>query len=139
MTRAELYLMLSEALAAAKPGHLIGNTASDAAAAQWVIDCGHIATALGAHHETFDRDRFLVDCGAQEGPPRRKCSAIPEELCALLSKHVRVCGRPMTEHRLGGVVPDVVRPTLTMVPDDVRADFAAALERDIERAGRQDL
>jgi hypothetical protein len=100
MTRSELYLTLSEALAAAKP-----RTPPEAAFGpdpkqleQWEADVGHIATALSAHHKGFDRERFRAACGGAVTPrvPPEEASA---DAC-LVMDHARTCGRKFTVARL---------------------------------------
>lgn len=129
MTRSELYLMLTEALAAAKP-----ETRNGHARHQWEVDCGHIATALSVHHEGFDRERFLMECAGVVETERPQPSA---ELVQALFEHARIVGRPCTIKRLvqNGAVSE--RPSLQSVPPERFPQLHAAFKQDLEKAKTQ--
>lgn len=126
MTRAQLYLALSEALHAALP---LDHGPDGAALTQWEADCGHIATALSAHHPEFDRARFLTDCGMSACTPR-----VSAELVGLMREHIRLCGRARTEALLADKVPSGAKICLLNVPEERRAALQSTLEDDIMRA-----
>lgn len=60
MTRKD-YLMLSQTMRLVRPSALQTDHR-----AQWCIDMVALATALYAANPRFERDRFMVDCGADD-------------------------------------------------------------------------
>lgn len=119
MTRAELYLALTEAMAAAKPkGDGIMLT-------QWEADCCHIAAALSAHHEGFDRTRFLAECGS--APPSAEC--VSRELREVLEVYVDHYGVRPAEQLLLRYGAPVFRCNLSAIPAERRPALLADMRK----------
>lgn len=126
MTRAELYLMLSDVMREA--GEVQGVSGYPA---EWMHQrvLRILADKLAAKHSNFDRERFEAACRGEA--PEPQALEAPETLYNAIIDHARVCGRKRTIERFLEHGAPPLRPNLTRIPPEKWEALEAALRRDL--------